>query len=122
MNFPEFLESAFFLALLSSSVGNPEIPENFRHSLEGILGAPSAFSGEDEVDMFGSGERWPLLCLSQSRFGGSDLHRSASFRTPKPKWADPDKVQKPSVMASSRFPDAILSWELSDLAFQPGLL
>ena len=45
--------------------------------------------------------------------GGGDLHLSASFRPPKPERANPDKVQKLSGMACSRFPNTRLSWDFS---------
>ena len=38
---------------------------------------------------------------------GGDLHRSASFRPPKPERANRDKFRKPSGMACSRFPNTI---------------
>ena len=41
---------------------------------------------------------------------GGDLHRSASFRPPKPERANQDKFRKPSGMSCSRFPSAIFSW------------
>ena len=57
MNLPEFPGSAFFLAFLYSLVRSPEVPGIFRHFLgEGFWGPQIAFSGEDEVDMLGSGE------------------------------------------------------------------
>ena len=43
--------------------------------------------------------------------GGADLHRSASFRPPKPERANRDKFRKPSGMACSRFPNTIFSWD-----------
>ena len=47
----------FLLALLLSFIGKPEFPGIFRHFLgEGFWGSQVAFSGEDEVDMSGSGE------------------------------------------------------------------
>ena len=54
--------------------------------------------------------------------GGGDLHRSASFRPPKPERANPDKIQKPSDMVCPRFLSTIFLGVLPDLAFQPGLL
>ena len=57
MNFPEFPGSAVFLALLYSVIGKPEFLGIFRHfSGEGFWGPQIAFSGEDEVDILGSGE------------------------------------------------------------------
>ena len=57
MNFPEFPGSAFFLAFLYSFIGNPEFPGIYRHFPgEGFWGPQIAFSGEDEVDMLGSGD------------------------------------------------------------------
>ena len=50
--------------------------------------------------------------------GGGDPHGPASFRTLQPERSDPDKVQKPSDMACSKF---FLGFFL-DLTFQPGLL
>ena len=47
MHFPEFSGSAFSLAFLYSLKGNPEFP-----------GSQIAFSGEDEVDMLGSGDNF----------------------------------------------------------------
>ena len=38
----------------------------------------------------------PPNCSENHDRGGCDLHRSASFRPPKPERADQDKVQKPS--------------------------
>ena len=41
-------------------MGNPEFPGVFRHfPAEGFWGTRIAFSGEDEVDMLGSGEESP---------------------------------------------------------------
>ena len=45
--------------------------------------------------------------------GGGDVHRSASFRPPKPERANRDKFRKPSGMACSRFPHAIFSGDSS---------
>ena len=57
MNFPEFPGSAFFLAFLYYLLGTPEFPEIFRHFPgEGFWGSRIPFSGEDEVDMLGSGD------------------------------------------------------------------
>ena len=53
---------------------------------------------------------------------GGDLHRSASFRPPKPERANRDKFRKLSGMACSRFPNPTFSWDFPDLAFQLGLL
>ena len=55
--FLEFPGSAFFLALLESLIGNPAFPGIFWHFPgEGFWGPQITFSGEDEVDMLGSGE------------------------------------------------------------------
>ena len=57
MNFPEFPGSAFFLAFLFYFIGNPEFPGIFLDFPgEGFWGPRIAFSGEDGVDMLGSGE------------------------------------------------------------------
>ena len=57
MNFPEFPGSAFSLAFLYSLRGSPEFPGISRHfPRQGFWGPQIAFSGEDEVDMLGSGE------------------------------------------------------------------
>ena len=57
MNFPEFPGSVFFLAFLYSLVGSPELPGIIRHLPgEGFWDPQIAYSGEDEVDMLGSGE------------------------------------------------------------------
>ena len=57
MNFLEFPGLAFFLAFLDSLKGNPEFPGIYRHFPgEGFWGPQIAFSGEDEVDMLGSGD------------------------------------------------------------------
>ena len=62
MNFPEFLGSAFFLAFQFNLIGNPEFPGIFRHFLgEGFGGPQIAFSGEDGVDMLGSGDTFSFL-------------------------------------------------------------
>ena len=47
----------------------------------------------------------PNRCENDDRGGGGDLHRSASFRPPKPEPSNRDKFQKPSGMACSRFPN-----------------
>ena len=56
MNFQEFPGSAFFVAFQNSPKGNPEFPGIFRHFPgDSFWGPQIAFSGEDEVDMLGSG-------------------------------------------------------------------
>ena len=65
----------------------------------------------------------PARSKNDNREGGGDLHRPVSFRNRQPEQADPDKVQRPSDMVSSRFPNTIfLGHYFPDLAFQPGLL
>ena len=57
MNFPELPGSAFLLAFLYYWIGNPEFPGIFRYFPgEGFWGPQIGFSGEDGVDMLGSGE------------------------------------------------------------------
>ena len=69
MNFPEFPGSAFFLAFLYYLIGNAEFPGIFRHFPgEGFWGPQIAFSGEDGVDVLGSGELYSLAVT----FGGSE--------------------------------------------------
>ena len=59
MNFPESPGSAVFLALLYSVLGKPEFPRILRHFPgECSWGPQNAFSGEDEVDMLGSGDSY----------------------------------------------------------------
>ena len=61
MNFPECPGSAIFLALLCSLLGKPQISRNSWHFPgEGFCDPQMAFSGEDEVDMLGSGD--PAVC------------------------------------------------------------
>ena len=54
MKFPEFPGSAFSFALLYSLIGNPEFSGIFRrfHS-ERFWDPRIAFSGQDDVDMWG---------------------------------------------------------------------
>ena len=57
MNFPEFPGSAVFLTMLYSLIESPEFPGIFRHFPgEGFWSPQIPLSGEDEVDVLGSGE------------------------------------------------------------------
>ena len=61
MNFPEFLGSTFCLAFLYSLKGAPKFSGISQHFPGEGLGDPRiAFSGEDEVDMLGSGDIFEL--------------------------------------------------------------
>ena len=59
--------------------------------------------------MIGEG-RSALQTASRTMIGGGGgLHRSASFRPPKPEGANRDKFRKPAGMACSRFPNTRFS-------------
>ena len=72
--------------------------------------------------MIGEG-RSALQSATRTIIGRGDLHRSVGFIwTPKPERADPAKVQKPSDMACSRFPNTIFSCDLFQFGIQASLL
>ena len=68
--FPGIPWIGLFLAFLYSLIGNPEFPGIFRHFLgEGFWGPRIAFSGEDEVDMLGSGDKLKYVMSCEDPIG-----------------------------------------------------
>ena len=115
-----------FISLVSRDIPNFLAPTPSRGrplpkpKISGLksLGLGSFFVPE----WLGRGDRPSKPQRERSSGGAGDLHGSASFRPPKPERANPDKVQKPSDIASSRFPNTIFLGNFPVLACQPGLL